>query len=71
MDKPCFKCSAYDKGQDRCRVLLKLQVLHLGHPDGIQERDERLESRRPYLDELLMQRPCRFSLHVTRWQAIS
>jgi hypothetical protein len=67
MDKPCFKCSAYDKGQDRCRVLLKLQVLPLNHPDEDQERDERLASRRTHLDELLMQRPCRFSLHVTRW----
>src|ERR1051325_250791 len=67
MDKPCFKCSAYDRSQDRCRVLLELQALHLDAPDGAQERDERLKGRRTHLDELLVQRPCRFSLHITRW----
>lgn len=66
-DKPCLKCSAYDRSQDKCRVLLKLQALHLDKPDGAQERDEMLTSRRAHLDELLMQHQCRFSLHVMRW----
>lgn len=67
MDKPCLKCSAYDKSQDKCRILLKLQVLPLDHPDGVQGQDERLTSRKTHLDELLTQRPCRFSLHMMRW----
>jgi cell division protein FtsB len=67
MNKPCLKCSAYDKKQDECGVLLKLQVLPLDKLDGGQQPDERLTSRASHIDELLIQRPCRFSRQIMRW----
>lgn len=67
MDKPCFKCRAYDKGRDKCGILLNLQALHLDKLDTGQEHEETLTSRTSHIDDLLFRRPCRFSLSIWHW----
>lgn len=64
MNKPCSKCAAYDETQGVCGVLIKLQALHLNRATPPQDQDEMLMRRAEQFDDLLLRRPCRFSLHI-------